>query len=296
MIRLSTLFGFRTSVKRLVNAEFARNNSSLASGKLLRSERNGLLCLTYSNERLKNATDFEVYNTVSEQLRMASTDDSVKAVMFRGKGDFYSSGIDLSSFLPYFSSANKETLLKQSRSSIEGYVSAFIDFPKPIIAAVNGPAYGIAVTTLALKDIVVCADTAVFQTPFSIHGFTAEGCSSVTFPQIFGFATANQLLMLSEIINASQALHYGLVSKVFPVAKFDNEVEKLIFGDNGMLTSHSLETIMTTKALTKNEEFKQKLRAANKAECDTLEKLWTSPDFEARVQTFFEKKKQKQKM
>ncbi len=67
---------------------------------------------------------------------------------------------------------------------------AYLGFPKPLIAAVNGPAVGMGVTTASLTDMVVASPSASFHTPFAALGLPAEGCSSYNFPRLLGQANA----------------------------------------------------------------------------------------------------------
>jgi len=67
---------------------------------------------------------------------------------------------------------------------------AFLNFPKPMIAAVNGPGIGACVTSATLCDAIVASERATFSTPFARLGVPAEGCSSYWFEQIMGKASA----------------------------------------------------------------------------------------------------------
>ena len=71
-------------------------------------------------------------------------------------------------------------------SSCMEFVTIFTDFPKPIVAAVNGPAVGISVTLLGLLDMVYASDKATFHPPFMTLGQSPEACSTYLFPKIMG--------------------------------------------------------------------------------------------------------------
>ena len=103
-------------------------------------------------------------------------------------GDSFSSGNDLGNFLTVLSSNQfkyNEEMAEFGSQLLHGIVKAFIDFPKPLIAAVNGAAIGIMFTTLPLFDLVFATPTATFLAPFSCLGQAPESCSTYTFPQRF---------------------------------------------------------------------------------------------------------------
>lgn len=73
------------------------------------------------------------------------------------------------------------------------FVKAFIQFKKPIVVAINGPALGLGASILPLCDIVWASEKAWFQTPYATIRLTPAGCSSYTFPQILGVALVSLL-------------------------------------------------------------------------------------------------------
>lgn len=142
-------------------------------------------------------------------------------------------------------------LASEAGKVLENFVNAFLDFGKILIAAVNGPAIGIAVTTLGLCDFVFCSDLATFQTPFSRLGQSPEGCSSYVFPRIMGISKANELLIMGKVFSAQDALHSGLVSEVFPGSTFFSKVKSLAeliasFPKDGLLESKKVFRIFST--------------------------------------------------
>jgi peroxisomal 3,2-trans-enoyl-CoA isomerase len=93
-------------------------------------------------------------------------------------------------------------------------VNSFIDCKKPIVAAVNGPALGIAATTLGLTDYVFMCESAYLLTPFQALGQTAEGCSTRTFPKLMGEEIANEVLRKNRRLRAFEARSCGFAADV----------------------------------------------------------------------------------
>ena len=98
--------------------------------------------------------------------------------MLTGTGKYYSAGVNLSAIMAPMSPAKIHAEIVKRNSAV---FNNFIDFPKPIIVAVNGPAIGAVVTSATLSDAIIAAEEATFSTPFAALGIVPEGCSSVHF-------------------------------------------------------------------------------------------------------------------
>ena len=91
---------------------------------------------------------------------------------------------------------------------------SYLTFPKPLLAAVNGPAIGMAVTSATLTDGIICSSKATFHTPFRQLGLPPEGCSSVHFERLMGPEGVEVMLTRGEKVDAAKALRLGLVKEV----------------------------------------------------------------------------------
>jgi enoyl-CoA hydratase/carnithine racemase len=105
-----------------------------------------------------------------------------------------------------------------TESGVEGVElpKAFIDFPKPLIAAINGAAFGFGLTVSLICDIRIASQSAIFSCAFARIGVTPEFGSSYFLPKVVGYARAAELAFTANDIDAQEAYRIGLVNRVVP--------------------------------------------------------------------------------
>ncbi|XP_043845234.1 chromodomain Y-like protein 2 isoform X4 [Dromiciops gliroides] len=168
---------------------------------VVRKEEGFTHILLSSQTSDNNALTPEIMKEVRRALCNASTDDS-KLLLLSAVGSVFCSGLDYSYLLGRLSTDRRKesTRIAEAISSLiwvpelhlshqrRDFVRAFIQFKKPIVVAINGPALGLGASILPLCDIVWASEKAWFQTPYATIRLTPAGCSSYTFPQILGVA------------------------------------------------------------------------------------------------------------
>lgn len=179
---------------------------------------------------------------------------------------------------------------QQAREMCQRFVSAFIDFPKPLIGVVNGPAFGIMFTTLGLYDCVISSDKAFFTCPFSSLGQSPEGCSTHTFPRIFGTSLASELLYFNYTMSAEEAYRRGFISRIVPSEKLQSHVEEWLYGEKGLVKTCFPNSMFNAKAIVRNEDTRLMLHEINKTECDVLQASWKSEECMEALQRFYTRK------
>ncbi|KAK9527377.1 hypothetical protein VZT92_013946 [Zoarces viviparus] len=250
---------------------------------LLVTTEDDITTITLNRPAKKNAITTEMYNDIIAALDQAAKDNSVITV-FTGSGDFYCSGNDLSNFTQIPEGGVEESA-RRGGDLLRKYVKAYIDFPKPLVAVVNGPAVGISVTVLGLFDLIYATDRATFHTPFSQLGQSAEGCSSYTFPKIMGPAKASEMLLFNKKLSAVQACELGLVTEVFPDSSFQSEVWTRL----KVYAKLPPKSLSLSKQLVRSVE-RDRLHAVNDAEVELLKERWTSDECFNAVMAFFQAK------
>lgn len=238
---------------------------------LVVTSEDGITKIMLNRPTKKNAINTQTYQEIILALKAASKDNTVLTVL-TGNGDYYSSGNDLTDFSGTTPGGIEEKV-KNKLVMLRNFVNSFIDFPKPLIAVVNGPAVGIAVTILGLFDAVYASDRATFHTPFSHLGLSPEGCSSYTFPKIMGPAKAIEMLVFGKKLTAGEACAQGLVTEVFP----DNTFQKEVWARLKAYSELPANSMRISKQVIRNME-KEKLHAVNAEECSVLQERLLSDE------------------
>ncbi|XP_037699871.1 enoyl-CoA delta isomerase 2 isoform X2 [Choloepus didactylus] len=261
----------------------AADRSQAGYETLLVTSEDGITKITLNRPTKKNAISTQMYQEIMLALEAAGKDDSAITIV-TGNGDYYSSGNDLNNFADVHPSEAEEKS-KSAAILLREFVGHFIDFPKPLIAVVNGPAVGITVTLLGLFDLVYASDKATFHTPFSHLGQCPEGCSSYIFPKIMGSVKATEMLVFGKKLTAREACAQGLVNEVFPDSTFQKEVWARLKAYSKLPPN----AMRISKQVIRNRE-KEKLHAVNLEECNILQERWQSEECRNAIMNFLSKR------
>lgn len=175
----------------------------------------GLATIELDRPEALNAWNAELSDELGAVVARVGADDAVRAVLVRGAGRAFSSGADLRDMGSR--DLTPEGLPDLRKVLVERYHPIIVGLrrmPKPVVAAVNGPAVGIGLSLALACDLVVAAESSYFLLAFVNIGLVPDGASSLFVPARVGFARATEMAMLGERIDAAQALAWGLVNRV----------------------------------------------------------------------------------
>jgi enoyl-CoA hydratase/carnithine racemase len=174
----------------------------------------GVTTLTMNNPPKLNAWTMSMLEALREAFEEAARDDEVGAIILTGTDPYYCAGVNLTSVITLDHPAKLHAFIAEQNEQL---FEIFLGFPKPILAAVNGPAIGASVTSSVLCDAVIASEEATFSTPFAKLGVTPEGCSSVLFPTLFGPEAAERMLGDEGWKpTGKEAAEIGLADRVVP--------------------------------------------------------------------------------
>jgi enoyl-CoA hydratase/carnithine racemase len=189
---------------------------------LLVERLDSVLRVTFNRPDVLNALTPEMLDTAADAVESGGGDPDVRVVIITGAGRAFSSGADLSARADPSYQGRPRTL-----DAVNRLVRVLREVPKPVLAAVNGPAAGGGCSVALAADLILARESAYFLLAFADVGLMPDGGASVLLPNAVGRARAARMAMLAERIPAPRAADWGLITHAVPDETFDSEVEGL---------------------------------------------------------------------
>jgi enoyl-CoA hydratase/carnithine racemase len=182
--------------------------------ELKSTTQGGTMVLTISNPEQRNALGPEMYAAGVEALNVAETHPEVRSVVITGEGGMFCAGGNLQRL-----QANRQQAPEVQAQSIEGlhaWIETIRSFPKPVLAAVEGPAAGAGFSLALACDLIVAAGNAVFVMAYSNVALSPDGGATWSLGRALPRQLASELLLAGERIGAERLHALGLVNRVVP--------------------------------------------------------------------------------
>lgn len=199
----------------------------------------GVMTLTLNRLERKNSITSAMYGAMADALAKAKEDAAVRVVVLQGHETVFSAGNDIGDFLNQPPAGEDSPVFR--------FLHGIATFPKPLLAAVCGPAVGVGTTMLLHCDLVYAGDNAAFSMPFVNLGLCPEAASSLLLPQMLGYHRAAEALLLGEPFMAEAALEVGLANRVLPPTEAANYAQ----AQARKLAAKPLSALVETKRLMK---------------------------------------------
>ncbi len=174
--------------------------------------KDGVALITLNRPDKLNSFNRAMRADTTTALARASADEAVRVVVVTGAGRAFCAGADVSAVDEM---GNVEDVLN---TEYAGFLNIVQSTPKPVIAAVNGPAAGIGMSLALTCDLRVMGEGAYLMSAFANIGLVPDGGLSFLLTREIGYARAYQLAIEAEKIDAERALDWGLVNRVVPDA------------------------------------------------------------------------------
>ena len=238
--------------------------------------------ITLNRPEVFNSFNREMALSLQTTLDQCAKDENVRAIVITGAGKAFCAGQDLKE-------VTTPELMPGFRKILEEHYNPIIErirmIDKPIVAAVNGVAAGAGANIALACDIVVATENAAFIQAFSKIGLVPDSAGTFFLPRLIGFQKASALMMLGDKVGAREAFEIGMIYKFYPVALFEEEVQKLA----ETLAKMPTHAIALTKRLL-NKSMINNLQEQLAMESDMQIDASASNDYQEGVTAFVEKR------
>jgi enoyl-CoA hydratase len=214
-------------------------------------KRGGVAIVTLNRPEARNAVNGELANAMEAILDDLETDDAISVVILTGAGSTFCAGADLKKV-----AKGQGGDLATKKGGFGGVVTR--KFPKPLIAAVNGPALAGGFEIVLACDLVVAADTAKFGLPEVKRGLFAAAGGLIRLPHRVPLALATEIAITGDPITAERALQLGLANRMVSADQVVDaalELAARIAANGPLAVRNTLKMVREASDLTEEEAW-----------------------------------------
>nr|XP_022905332.1 muscle M-line assembly protein unc-89 [Onthophagus taurus] len=238
------------------------------------------VCLLCNGDKEKVYLTYEVLVELTDLLKELEVDETCKLVVISSMASSFCHGINYKNLHIENEQTRKEVAQKLAKA-VTNYLRVLADFPKIIVAGVQGECLGLAVTMLPLFDMVLASDSATFSIPNAKLGCAAEGGSLLSLPHLMHNALVSEMLYASKKFVAAEVLRFGMVTRVIWPEKFQKELITAVIE----ISTNSLQFKQITKRQLRNR-MKNQIQESLAGEEDILLETWISAECQKNFENY----------
>lgn len=248
---------------------------------IIYSAEDGVGIITLNRPKVLNALNQEIMLEIGRAIDLIAADDQVKVVIITGGTRAFAAGADIGTMAE---ASVADTLL--NCSVFHSVMDKVEECPKPVIAAIAGMALGGGCELAQACDIRIAAAGTKFGQPEITLGIIPGGGGTQRLPRLIGMGKAMELVLMGGMLDAAEALSYGLVNKVVPVESLMDEAMKMA----KKLTQKPGLALAAAKRAMYNG-INSDLKTGNMIERECFSALFASEDQKEGMRAFLEKRK-----
>ena len=230
-------------------------------GPLLSSIDNGVATLTMHRPEARNALDAAMKEAFAALIPQLAADEQVRAIVLTGAGGAFCAGGDLRGMEEVRPRMRTETWRERMRE-VQPWLRQLLEMDKPVVAAVDGAAFGAGFSLALAADFVLASPRALFCLSFMRVGLVPDFAAMYTLPRVVGVQRAKELMLSAREVAAEEALRLGLAMEIVPADRLLGRAQQmarsfvgasplavsLVKSEIGMALATDLRTLLASEA------------------------------------------------
>lgn len=229
-----------------------------------------------------NALSSILLEDLDRHLNTIEEDQTIKAVILKGEGRFFSAGADINEFLELEEASEYQTLAEKGQQLF----NRIEHFHIPVIAAIHGAALGGGLELAMACHMRIATEDAHIGLPETTLGIIPGFAGTQRLPQYVGLAKAYEMILSGEAVRGQEAFQFGLINKVTSDEEVFTEAEKLA-NKIAEKSKPSIERIMKLIPYAKTAQFQEGVQA----EAKKFGEVFMTEDAQEGIKAFTEKRK-----